>query len=128
MRSKKAPSERQLRVAEEIQHVLATLLIHNNFFITGLKAPYIMLTEVDISSDLSFARIFVRAIPPVDTNEQVALLREHKGLFRKEIGRKIRLRIVPELDFVADTRMENAQRIEELLNSPKVKADLEPKK
>ena len=86
-----------------------------------------MLTEVDISSDLSFARIFVRAIPPVDTKEQVALLREHKGLFRKEIGRKIRLRIVPDLDFVADTRMENVQRIEELLNSPKVKADLESK-
>ena len=87
-----------------------------------------MLTEVDISSDFSFARIFVRAIPPVDTKEQVALLKEHKGLFRKEIGRKIRLRIVPDLEFVADTRMENAERIEELLNSPKVKADLESKK
>ena len=127
MRSKKAPSQRQLRVAEEIQHVLATLLIHNNFFIKGLKAPYIMLTEVDISSDLSFARIFVRAIPPVNTAEQVLLLKEHKGLFRKEIGQKIRLRIVPELEFVADTRMENAERIDALLNSPKVKADLESK-
>jgi ribosome-binding factor A len=125
MRGKKAPSQRQLRVAEEIQHVLATLLIHNNFFITGLKASYIMLTEVDISPDLSFARIYVRAIPPVDTAEQVALLKAHKGIFRKEIGRQIRLRIVPEVDFVADTRMEQAERIEQLLNSPKVKADLE---
>ncbi len=125
MRSKKAPSQRQLRVAEEIQHVLATLLIHNNFFIDGLKAPYIMLTEVDISSDLSFARIFVRAIEPVNTAEQVALLKAHKGVFRKEIGRKMRLRIVPELEFVADTRMENVARIDELLNSPKVRADIE---
>jgi ribosome-binding factor A len=84
-----------------------------------------MITDVDISPDLSFARIFIRAIEPVDSAEQVELLQAHKGPFRKEIGHKMMLRIVPDLDFVVDTRPDNARHIDELLNSPKVKADIE---
>ncbi|MBP5343547.1 MAG: 30S ribosome-binding factor RbfA [Alphaproteobacteria bacterium] len=125
MRSKKAPSERQLKVANEIKRVLGMMLIHNDLFIAGLKASYVMITDVDISPDLSFARIFIRAIEPVDSEEQVELLQAHKGVFRKEIGHKMMLRIVPDLDFVVDTRLDNAQHIDELLSSPKVKADIE---
>lgn len=125
MRSKKAPGERQLKVASEIKRVLGMMLIHNDLFIDGLKASYIMITDVDISPDLSFARIFIRAIEPIDSTEQVELLQAHKGLFRKEIGHKMMLRIVPDLDFVVDTRPDNARHIDELLNSPKVRADIE---
>ena len=125
MRSKKAPGERQLKVASEIKRVLSMMLIHNDLFIDGLKAPYIMITDVDISSDLSFARIFIRAIEPVDSAEQVELLQAHKGAFRKEIGHKMMLRIVPDLDFVVDTRPDNARHIDDLLNSPRVKADID---
>ena len=125
MRSKKAPGERQLKVASEIQRVLGMMLIHNDLFINGLKPSYVMITDVDISPDLSFARIFIRAIEPVDSEQQVELLQAHKGLFRKEIGHKMMLRIVPDLDFVVDTRPDNARHIDELLNSPKVKADIE---
>ena len=125
MRSKKAPGERQLKVASEIQRVLGMMLIHNDLFINGLKPSYVMITDVDISPDLSFARIFIRAIEPVDSEQQVELLQAHNGLFRKEIGHKMMLRIVPDLDFVVDTRPDNARHIDELLNSPKVKADIE---
>ena len=125
MRSKKAPGERQLKVANEIKRVLSLMLIHDDLFISGLKPSYIMITDVDISPDLSFARIFIRAIEPVNSVEQAELLQTHKGLFRKEIGHKMSLRIVPDLDFVVDTRPDNARRIDELLNSPKVKADIE---
>ena len=107
MRSKKAPGERQLKVASEIQRVLGMMLIHNDLFINGLKPSYVMITDVDISPDLSFARIFIRAIEPVDSEQQVELLQAHKGLFRKEIGHKMMLRIVPDLDFVVDTRPDN---------------------
>ncbi len=122
---KKAPSQRQLRVSEEIKKLIARMLIENNLFIKGLKAPYLMLTEVQVAPDFSYTTLFVRAMPPVNTDEQVMLLNDHKGAFRKAIGQNIRLRITPEVRFLPDTRFEQDERIEQILNSPRVKADLD---
>jgi ribosome-binding factor A len=122
---KKPPSQRQLRVAEEIKKLLAKTLIENNLFIQGLKAPYLMITEVQIAPDFGYTDIYMRAMPPVNTDEQVALLNEHKGAFRKKIGQNVRLRITPEVRFFPDTRFEQDAHIESILNSPRVKADLD---
>lgn len=121
----KAPSQRQLRVAEEIRHVLAKMLIENNLFIEGFKSSYIMVTEVSISPDLSYATAYIQGIGDVDTDEQIELLNKHKGAFRYKIGKAVRLRIVPDIVFKSDNSFETSQYIEDLLNSPRVRADLE---
>ncbi len=125
MNQKKEPSQRQLRVAEEIRHVLGKMFVEDNLFIDGLKPAYDMITDVKIAPDLSYASVFVRAIEPVDTDEQVALLNAHKGKFRYRIGRSIRLRIVPDIVFKPDGRFEETQAMDDLLNNPKVRADVE---
>ncbi len=121
----KEPSQRQLRVGEEIRHVIGKMLMADNLFIAGLKSPYIMVTEVSVSPDLSFAIIYIQGIGDIDTDEQIALLNKHKGAFRYQIGKHIRLRIVPEIVFKSDSGFESSQYIEQLLNTPRVKADLE---
>ena len=125
MTQKKEPSQRQLRVAEEIQHVLGRMLIEDNLFIAGLKPSYTMITGVKIAPDMSHASVFVRAIPPVDTDEQVTLLNENKGKFRYRLGKVIRLRIVPDIVFKSDVRFEETKEMDDLLNNPKVRADVE---
>ena len=125
MTQKKEPSQRQLRVAEEIQHVLGRMLIEDNLFIAGLKPSYTMITGVKIAPDMSHASILVRAIPPVDTDEQVALLNENKGKFRYRLGKAIRLRIVPDIVFKSDVRFEETKEMDDLLNNPKVRTDVE---
>lgn len=125
MTQKKEPSQRQLRVAEEIQHVLGRMLIEDNLFITGLKPSYTMITGVKIAPDMSHASVLVRAIPPVDTDEQVALLNENKGKFRYRLGKSVRLRIVPDIIFKSDVRFEETKEMDDLLNNPKVRADVE---
>lgn len=121
----KTPSQRQLRVGEEIRHVVAKMLMADNLFVQGLKPAYIMVTEVSISPDLSFAAIYVQGIGDIDTDEQILLLNQHKGAFRYQIGKSIRLRIVPEIVFRSDSGFESSQYINSLLNLPRVKADLE---
>ena len=128
MTQKKEPSQRQRRVADEIQRVLGRMLIEDNLFIEGLKAPYIMISEVQIAPDMSYASVLVRAIPPVDTDEQVALLNEHKGKFRYRIGKSVRLRIVPDIVFKSDKRFEETAEMDALLNNPKVRADVNKNK
>ena len=125
MNQAKEPSQRQLRVAEEIQRVLGRMFIENNLFIDGLKPAYIMITDVKIAPDMSYATILVRAIPPIDTDEQVDLLNEHKGKFRYRIGKSVRLRIVPDIVFRSDVRFEETKAMDDLLNNPKVRADVD---
>ena len=124
MNQSKEPSQRQLRVAEEIRHVLGRMFIEDNLFIDGLKPAYVMVTDVKIAPDMSYATILVRAIPPVDTDEQVGLLNEHKGKFRYRIGKSVRLRIVPDIIFRSDVRFEETKAMDDLLNNPKVRADV----
>ena len=124
MRGSKAPSQRQLRVAEEIKHVLAQMFVRDETFIDGLKTPYLMITEAKISPDFSVATILIRAIGEVDTKEQVALLNAHKGVFRFQLGKKIRLRIVPDIRFFADDSFEEVAHITNLINSEAVQNDV----
>lgn len=121
----KQPSQRQLRVAEEIRHVLAKMLMEDNLFIEGFKPTYIMVTEVTISPDFSYATAYIQGIGDVDTDEQIDLLNKHKGAFRYRIGKSVRLRIVPDIVFKSDSGFETSRYIDELLNSPRVKADIE---
>ncbi len=120
----KAPSQRQLRVAEEIRHVLGQMFVEDNLFINGLKPAYTMITDVTISPDLSYASVFIRSIAPVNTDEQVELLNQNKGKFRYRIGKSIRLRIVPDIIFKSDIQFEESKAMDDLLNNPKVQADV----
>ena len=124
MRGSKAPSQRQLRVAEEIKHVLAQMFVRDETFIEGLKTPYLMITETKISPDFSVATILVHAIGDVNTEEQVALLNAHKGVFRFQLGKKFRLRIVPDIRFFADISFEEISHITDLINSDAVQNDV----
>ena len=109
----KMPSQRQLRVSEEIRHVLGQMMAQNDLFIEGLKPSYIMITEVKISPG------------DVDTAEQVVLLNEHKGPFRYHLGKQVRLRVVPNIVFKEDNSFDEASHITDLLNNPIVRADIE---
>ena len=117
------PTQRQLRVGEEVRRVLARALSQGRVVIPGLKSSYLMLTEVQMSPDLSFAHAYIRAING-DTDEQVSLLNARKGAFRKIIGTEIKLRIVPDIVFKPDTRLEQSAQMADLFNNPVVRADI----
>lgn len=121
----KEPTQRQLRVAEELRHIIGKMLSRDDLFIDGLNPGFIMVTRVIISPDLSYATVFIQTIGTEDTDLQIKLLNRHKGVFRYQIGRSVRLRIVPDLVFKSDARFEHSKYIDDLLNSPRVRTDLE---
>ena len=77
------------------------------------------------SPDFSYSTAFVETIGDIDVDEQISLLNKHKGAFRYRIGKSIRLRIVPDIVFKADNRFAVSNHINELLNTPQVRADVE---
>jgi ribosome-binding factor A len=98
-----APSQRQLRVAEEIRHVLAGIFTRHEFRDPELAVAEVTVTEVRISPDLK------RAAP----------------YLRTQLAHNLRLRVAPDLSFQPDHTLDEATRINRLLHLPEVARDLD---
>lgn len=125
MRASKSPTQRQLRVGEEVRHMLAHSFSLKHSGDPLLDRSSITVTEVRISPDLQNATVFVVPLGGLHLAEILAALKERSWFFRKEIARQLKTRVVPRLVFQEDLSFEQAQRIDALLRSEKVKKDIE---
>lgn len=122
--AKRGPSQRQLRVGEEIRSALATIFMHGETHNPVLDGSSITVSEVRISPDLKNATAYV--MPLAGGNKEVVMtaLKDNASRLRGMVARKIILRTSPKIMFKLDDSFEVAGRINELLNSDRVKADV----
>lgn len=120
-----APSQRQLRVGEELRHSLIRIFADAHWRDPALAGVSITLTEVRIGPDLRNATGFVLPFGGGDAEELVAALNRAVPYLRREIGRAMRLRVVPDLKFEVDRSFDEAARIRERLQDPAVRRDVE---
>lgn len=121
----KEPSQRQLRVGEELRHALVQALERGHVHDPVLANHTITVTEVRISPDLKNATAFVMPLGGGDVDLVVPALERAASYLRREVGRQVRLRYVPKLSFKADQSFDEAGQIEDLLRSPEVQRDLD---
>ncbi len=124
--SAKAPTQRQLRVAEEIRHLLAGVFGRGEFRDPALADIQITVTEVRIGPDLKRATVFVTRLGRTDVAALLPALRRAAPYFRSLIARGLRLRYAPELSFEADTALDYAMKINAVMHRPEVARDLGP--
>lgn len=120
----KEPSQRQLRVGQEIKKLIAQMLERGELRDPVLSETFITVTEVRVSSDLKYATAYVMTLNGEKLEETIDSLNESSWLFKKQIGAKLQLRYTPNLRFVEDESFKQVDKIEQLLNNPKVKEDL----
>jgi len=111
----KPAGTRQLKVARELQRDLAEIIRSKGM--AAFDGAMVTVSEVRISPDLSVAKAFVSIFPSEKQNSVMKLLEENKRALRGELGRKVasQLRIVPDIEFLLDTSLDYAERIDELL-------------
>ena len=110
------------QIGEEIKRVISQLLR------TKIKDPRISdmvsITEVRVTNDLSFAKVFVSVFGTEDEkNDTLEGLRNAEGFIKKEIGRNVKMRIMPKLIFELDDSVEESLRLEKILEEIKTKED-----
>lgn len=130
MRSNSKPvSQRQLRVGEQIKHLISSCFERGNVPETLLNLPPTTIMEAKVSSDFSYCKVYVSflVINPVETTDLIKQINEVRGFFRTVLAKNLRLRIAPEVKFFADEAQAEADHIEALLSSEKVRRDLEKK-
>ncbi len=126
MRKREAgPSQRQLRVAEEIRHVLAGVFERRDFRDPELAEAAITVTEVRTTPDLKHAVVFVSRLGRSDVEALLPALKRASAFLRGQVAQSVRLKFAPNLSFQPDHALEYASKINRLLHQPEVARDLE---
>ncbi len=114
---------RQGRLGEEIRRIVSDLLLRE------IKDPrlsgIVSVSAVEAAEDGSFATVYVtkwgskasEETTEEESNEVLAAFNSAKGLIRREIGRQIKLKHVPELAFRMDISQEYGRRISKLIDT-----------
>jgi ribosome-binding factor A len=121
----KGPSQRQLRVGEQVRHALAELLTRGEIRDEAIEAAVISVNEVTMSPDLKIATAYVVPVGSPDNEAVVRALQAHAKFIRGRMTPALRqMKYIPEFRFRLDTSFENFDRIDRLLRSPEVARDL----
>jgi len=111
-------SNRIGRINEEIQRELSSLL--RTVKDPRLQSGLFTITNVDTSSDLHYAKVFISALNKDQEKDMMKGLKSASGYLRRELGAALRLRYTPELQFIADDSIQQGAHILEMLRDPDV--------
>ena len=108
------PSIKQNRLGGRIRQILSELLLTE---VSDPRLQGITITKVEIDPELLYAKVWVNALGEEERQPEVMIGLEHaKGFLRREVGKRVRLRKTPDLNFKWDESLEQGERINRLLS------------
>jgi ribosome-binding factor A len=118
-------SVRVLKVGERVRHILSELLARQEVHDDTLSAHTVSVTEVRMTPDLRNAIAYVKPLLGEDEGVVIKALRSNTAYLQREVAKRLGLKFAPKLQFKPDESFDEAERIERLLNDPKVTRDLD---
>jgi ribosome-binding factor A len=104
------------RIAEQLQKELARLV---QFSIKDPRLGMVTVNHVKISKDLGHADVYITVLgkdSEAEVKEDLAVLNNAGGFLRREIGKSIKMRVLPQLRFRYDTSLVRGQMLTSLIN------------
>ena len=111
--------QRQLRVGEELRHLISNALLRETFYDQIIENNNITITEVNVSPDLKNAKVYIMPLGGENKFEVLDSLNKANGRIKKLISNNINLRQIPKLQFRIDETFEYAKNIENILQKIK---------
>ena len=105
---------RARRVGENIRALLSSILLQKKHSIYGLDKSFITITEVQPSSDLRHAKVFISCMGLEET-DVVKALNDNSNIFSKLVARELKTKYSPKLTFFADYSFSQAEKINDLI-------------
>lgn len=109
------PTKRQLRVADQLREIVSELIL------LEAKDPRldgITVMDVTVDRELEVAKVFISTFRGEAVRDEVMQgLSKASGFLRRELGKRIHLRNTPELRFIWDETLSEADRIDALIKS-----------
>ncbi len=106
--------------SEILRHL--TMIIRDD--VKDSSVGYVTITDVILNNDSSIARVYVTFLDKYQKNEfRLAALNKAKGLIRSKLAKRLKIRKCPDIIFILDTSLKNANRIDEIINEINMKEE-----
>src|SRR5689334_8767073 len=104
-----ADAQRKRRIEAEIQRVLSELIARE---VKDPRVGSVTITAVVVAADMGTARVYFTPFASIHPPEEVRVGLTHAGGFlRGEVGRRLRLRHAPRLEFIFDDTPDKAAQL-----------------
>lgn len=104
---------KQDRMADRIREILSELMLRE---VSDPRLHNVTVTEVKLDPELMFADVYVNAMSEERQKEVMQALKSAKGFLRREVGKRVRLRNVPDLIFHWDMTFERGEQMNQLID------------
>ncbi len=109
-----AEAQRKRRIEAEIQRVLSEVIARE---VKDPRVGNVTITAVNVAPDMGTARVYFTPFASINPHEEVRIGLTHAGGFlRGEVGRRLRLRHAPRLEFIFDDTADRAARLTGLID------------
>jgi ribosome-binding factor A len=127
MSSRKAPSQRQLRVGELLRSALSDIFVRGEVNDPQHDLSLITVTEVSVAPDLRSAVAYILPLGGDVAQPIAEALNRSRRFIRGEVSRRVDLKYMPNIEYRLDKSFDKSQAIDRLLDDPRVARDLERK-
>jgi len=104
---------RSQRVGDQIQRELAQLVQRE---LKDPRVSMVSITAVRVSRDLAHARIYITTMNEEQQQAAVDALNHAAGFLRRELGKAMRMRVIPSLKFYYDESIAHGMHMNDLIN------------
>lgn len=106
---------RQQRIAQLILKDVSEMI---QFQIKDPEIGFVTLSDVELSNDYSYVKLFVSFMDPdKDPEAQLKALNGYAKQIRGQLGKKLMIRKIPEVSFHLDPSFESGKRIDDIIRS-----------
>ncbi|NTU42671.1 MAG: 30S ribosome-binding factor RbfA [Nitrospirales bacterium] len=106
------PYKRSQRLNILLREEIASIIMSR---VKDPRLGFVTVTEVELSDDLKIARVYISVLDPKERELNLEVLSHAKGIIRNELSKKVRMKVVPTLEFFIDKSIDSGDRIDNIL-------------
>ena len=119
MIDKNQPSNRQLKVGQQIRFLVSNFFIKEDFIFENFDSKNLTIVDVTLSPDLKNARIFVTTNSISENQLLIDKLNNKSKLIQKKIASNLNLKFAPKIKFFFDNSLQYSNKINSILENIK---------
>ena len=119
MIDKNQPSNRQLKVGQQIRFLVSNFFIKEDFIFENFDSKNLTIVDVTLSPDLKNARIFVTTNSVSENQLLIDKLNNKSKLIQKKIASNLNLKFAPKIKFFFDNSLQYSNKINSILENIK---------
>ncbi len=110
------PYKRSQRVSDLLRQEIADIIMRK---VKDPRIGFVTVTGVDLSDDLKIARVYVSCLKEEEREATLDILNSAKSFIRSEVGKRVRMKVLPSIEFRFDESLGYGDRIDKLLKEIK---------